>query len=54
MFEMKLVMSGKKGSQVVRTNFAAHLYFAPLAGLGWHPRVVKLVELVFGANLYMQ
>jgi len=44
----------EKGSQVVRTNFSAHLYFSPLAGLGRHPRVVKLVGLVFGAKLYMQ
>tara|TARA_B100001093_G_scaffold500302_1_gene550609 strand:- start:721 stop:861 length:141 start_codon:yes stop_codon:yes gene_type:complete len=44
----------EKGSQVVRTNLAADLYFATLAGLGRHPRVVKLFELEFGAKLYMQ
>ena len=43
----------EKGSQAVRTNFAAHLYSAPFARLGRHPRMVRPVEQVFGEKLYM-
>ena len=34
----------EKGSQAVRTNFAAHLYSAPFARLGRHPRMVRPVS----------
>ena len=43
----------EKGSQAVRTNFAAHLYSAPFSRLGRHPRMVRPVEQVFGEKLYM-
>ena len=43
----------EKGSESVRTNFAAHLYSAPFARLGRHPRMIKPVEQVFGEQLYM-
>ena len=43
----------EKGSQAIRTNFAAHLYSAPFARLGRHQRMVRPVEQVFGEKLYM-
>jgi ectoine hydroxylase len=43
----------EKGSDAVRTNFAAHLYSAPFARLARHPRMVKPVEQLFGEKLYM-
>ena len=35
----------EKGSDAVRTNFAAHLYSKPFAKLARHPRMIKLVSL---------
>ncbi|HEY5636982.1 MAG TPA: phytanoyl-CoA dioxygenase family protein, partial [Burkholderiales bacterium] len=43
----------EKTGDVVRTNFAAHLYSAPFARLGRHPRMVKPVEQLLGEQLYM-
>ena len=43
----------EKGSNAVRTNFAAHMYSAPFARLGRHPRMVDPVRQVFGEDLYM-
>jgi ectoine hydroxylase len=43
----------EKGSDAVRTNFAAHLYSAPFARLARHPRMVKPVEDLIGEPLYM-
>jgi Protein involved in biosynthesis of mitomycin antibiotics/polyketide fumonisin len=43
----------EKGSDAVRTNFAAHLYSAPFARLARHPRMVKPVEQIFGERVYM-
>jgi len=44
----------EKGSDAVRTNFAAHLYSAPFARLARHPRMVGPVqELLGGEPLYM-
>jgi len=44
----------EKGSDAVRTNFAAHLYSAPFARLARHPRMVEPVqELLGGEPLYM-
>jgi len=43
----------EKGSNAVRTNFAAHLYSAPFARLARHPRMVKPVEQLFGERVYM-
>jgi ectoine hydroxylase len=43
----------EKGSEAVRTNFAAHLYSAPFARLARHPRMVRPVEQLFGEPLYM-
>ena len=34
----------EKGSDVVRTNFASHLYSTPFAKLARHPRMIKPVE----------
>ncbi len=34
----------EKGSDAVRTNFAAHLYSKPFAKLARHPRMIKPVE----------
>ena len=42
----------KKGN-VVRTNFAAHLYSKPFAKLARHPRMIKPVEDLLQENLYM-
>jgi ectoine hydroxylase len=43
----------EKGSDAVRTNFAAHLYSAPFARLARHPRMVQPVQDLFGEALYM-
>ncbi len=43
----------EKGSQAVRTNFAAHLYSEPFARLARHPRMVEPVQALFGEKLYM-
>ena len=43
----------EKGSDAVRTNFAAHMYSAPFARLARHPRMVRPVERLFGEPLYM-
>lgn len=44
----------EKGSEAVRTNFAAHLYSAPFARLARHPRMVQPVRgLLGGEALYM-
>lgn len=43
----------EKGSNAVRTNFAAHMYSAPFARLARHPRMIKPVEQLFGEKLYM-
>ena len=43
----------EKGSDAVRTNFAAHLYSEPFARLARHPRMVRPVEDLFGEPVYM-
>jgi L-proline 4-hydroxylase len=43
----------EKGSDSVRTNFAAHLYSAPFARLARHPRMVLPVKQLFGEDVYM-
>jgi ectoine hydroxylase len=43
----------EKGSDAVRTNFAAHLYSEPFARLARHPRMIEPVQDVFGEALYM-
>ena len=43
----------EKGSDAVRTNFAAHLYSAPFARLARHPRMVEPVAALFGEPVYM-
>jgi ectoine hydroxylase len=43
----------EKGSDAVRTNFAAHLYSEPFARLARHPRMIEPVRQVFGEDLYM-
>ena len=43
----------EKGSDVVRTNFAAHLYSKPFAKLARHPRMIKPVENLLQESLYM-
>ena len=43
----------EKTGDVVRTNFAAHMYSAPFARLARHPRMIEPVEQVFGEKLYM-
>jgi ectoine hydroxylase len=43
----------EKGSDAVRTNFAAHLYSEPFARLARHPRMVEPVVQVFGEDVYM-
>src|SRR5919106_2499930 len=43
----------EKGSDAVRTNFAAHLYSYPFAKLARHPRMVKPVMQIYGDELYM-
>ncbi len=43
----------EKTGDVVRINFAAHLYSAPFARLARHPRMVEPVRQLFGEDLYM-
>jgi ectoine hydroxylase len=43
----------EKGSDAVRTNFAAHLVSAPFARLARHPRMVQPVMDLLGEALYM-
>jgi ectoine hydroxylase len=43
----------EKGSDAVRTNFAAHLVSAPFARLARHPRMVGPVQDLLGEELYM-
>ncbi len=44
----------EKGSDAVRTNFAAHLYSEPFARLARHPRMIEPVQQLFGDEaLYM-
>src|SRR5438132_6784226 len=43
----------EKGSDAVRTNFAAHLYSEPFARLARHPRMVDPVVQMFGERVYM-
>ena len=43
----------EKGSDAVRTNFAAHMYSAPFARLARHPRMVEPVVQMFGEDVYM-
>ena len=44
----------EKGSDAVRTNFAAHMYSKPFATLARHPRMVEPVkQLLGGEDVYM-
>ena len=43
----------EKGSDAVRTNFAAHLYSEPFARLARHPRMVDVVADLLGEPVYM-
>jgi ectoine hydroxylase len=43
----------EKGSEAVRTNFAAHLYSLPFAKLARHPRMVEPIVQIFGEDVYM-
>lgn len=43
----------ERGSDAVRTNFAAHLCSAPFARLARHPRMVEPVSQLLGEALYM-
>ena len=44
----------EKGSDAVRTNFAAHLISEPFAKLARHPRMIEPVQDLFGGeDLYM-
>lgn len=43
----------EKGSEAVRTNFAAHMYSEPFARLARHPRMVEPVQDLLGEKLYM-
>src|SRR5262245_42958500 len=43
----------EKGSDAVRTNFAAHLYSKPFAKLARHPRMVQPAMQLLGEALYM-
>jgi len=43
----------EKGSEAVRTVFAAHLMSEGFAKLGRHPRMIEPVEQVFGEPVYM-
>jgi ectoine hydroxylase len=43
----------EKGSDAVRTNFAAHMYSYPFAKLARHPRMVRPVMEILGEELYM-
>ena len=43
----------EKGSDAVRTNFAAHMYSCPFARLARHPRMVEPIMQIFGEPVYM-
>ncbi len=43
----------EKGTDAVRTNFAAHLVSEPFARLARHPRMVEPVQDLLGEPLYM-
>jgi ectoine hydroxylase len=43
----------ERGSDAVRTNFAAHMYSYPFAKLARHPRMVESVMQIYGDALYM-
>jgi L-proline 4-hydroxylase len=43
----------EKGSDAVRTNFAAHMVSAPFARLARHPRMIEPVQSILGEALYM-
>src|SRR5216110_2246819 len=43
----------EKAGDVVRTNFAAHMYSFPFAKLAHHPRMVEPIMQLFGEELYM-
>ena len=43
----------ERGSEAVRTNFAAHMYSYPFAKLARHPRMVNPVQQIFGEAVYM-
>jgi ectoine hydroxylase len=43
----------ERGSDSVRTNFAAHMYSYPFAKLARHPRMVEPVQQIYGRDLYM-
>jgi ectoine hydroxylase len=43
----------EKTGDVVRTNFAAHLYSAPFARLARHPRMIEPVKQLFGEDVYL-
>src|SRR6185295_12386212 len=43
----------EKGSDAVRTNFAAHMYSDPFARLARHPRMVSPVMDLFDEEVYM-
>ena len=43
----------EKTGDVVRTNFAAHLYSYPFAKLARHPRMVEPIVQLFGEDVYM-
>lgn len=43
----------EKTGDVVRTNFAAHLYSYPFAKLARHPRMVEPIVQIFGEKVYM-
>ena len=43
----------EKGSDAVRTNFAAHMYSYPYAKLARYPRMIEPVQQIFGDALYM-
>src|SRR5260221_12839887 len=43
----------EKGSEAVRTSFAAHMYSKPFARPARHPRMVEPVMRIFGEPVYM-
>ncbi len=43
----------EKTGDVVRTNFAAHMYSYPFAKLARHPRMVEPIRQLFGEPVYM-
>ena len=43
----------ERGSDAVRTSFAAHMYCDAFARLARHPRMVEPVKQVFGEDVYM-